>query len=450
MTLAASTPLSAHLEVASGRGGAWDVDASEARGPRPQGGGFSRPDIIEVFGGQNGAPTGGGTPERGATRERLATIHDAIRNRQETPRAVHHCGRVPLGGAVWVTVADREGRRPSASVSGVQRCGLPHECPSCRRTMSMERAAVVQQVLEDARRRGWSLYLVTLTVRHGPQHRIRDTVVGLRRAWTRLTRSRAWFELRHEIGGLEVIRGLETTYGENGAHPHIHAVFGVPPVDGAGPMRVGTRRDSEAELDIEGRLIDVLDARWAPAVVATMGPDHAPDDAHGVDVQAARDATGAGGYIAKLGLELTLESKGSRAGRTPLDVLSDWVDHRREEDWRLWRAHADAWRGERLLTWSRGWGGAWREEAEAHLEAELEATTTTTTVAEVPHEDWSVVVRCAPREVRALVVHLEEVADRSSAWEVGWGALLSRARDLEWAELAEKIADRVDSTAQNH
>lgn len=367
-------------------------------------------------------------------------LHDAIRSRRDTPLRVAVCGRHGYRGSTGATITsarslDAPGRG-AVSVGGVARCGLVHECPSCRRTESMERAREVQRVLEDARRLGWTLIFVTFTVRHSSLDITKNLVKGVRKSWRAMFSGRWWRELREELGPIQTIRALESTYGQNGAHPHIHAVFGVPPAGArSGPRLAGTRRSPEDEGELMWSWREEWPARWADTVARVLGADHRPDEDHGCLIEVVASPSDIAHYVGKIGLELALDTKKTKnlAGKTPLNILAEWVDTGDESCWALWRRHCDAWRGERLLTWSREWGGPWRLEAQDGIEDERRRTTETRVVAVVPSRDYAMVATRRPAELWALLDAVEALADgpaedQRRAWSRGWSALVSSVR----------------------
>jgi hypothetical protein len=192
--------------------------------------------------------------------------------------------------------------------------------------------------------------LLTLTVRHHYGDDLRALRAGIADAFRRLTRGKPWKQFKARVGLVGDIRALEVTHGENGFHPHIHAILLV--------------RHPEA---IDANHVAWLGERWARVVVRALG-EAAEPNGHGLDVAPLHHAE----YITKLGLalEVTGGAKRGRAGhRTFWQVLEDIgaagalahdersaeeIAENRAEDIYIARTFSEAMKGARMLTWSRG------------------------------------------------------------------------------------------------
>jgi uncharacterized protein (DUF4415 family) len=157
-------------------------------------------------------------------------------------------------------------------------------------------------------------------------------------SWRKVKSGKAWVEARERYGWLGDIRALEVTHGKNGWHPHIHVLILLEPWAGK----------NEAYA-LGGWMFD----RWA-AAVERMGLGRCSVNAFSLEpVDAER---GAADYVSKWGASLELtkaHTKRSKNGRTPFQILADYIGSRSEDDARLFREYAWAFKGARHLTWSR-------------------------------------------------------------------------------------------------
>jgi hypothetical protein len=264
------------------------------------------------------------------------------------------CRRRRIAGNVALLTYQDLGRTHS-HYHGLLLCGSVWECPICRLQICAHRAGEVQRLVESHRSAYGddTVYLLTVTTRHGMGDDLATVRRGVAGAWTETIQGRWWMALNAELGlrmtrrwcgqcrtdpRIGTIRALETTYGEHGWHVHLHLVLLL------------RRALSPDELS---RLHSKLDQRWRNRVVKLLGPEHAPDHEHGVDLRPLRCCAD---YVAKLGLEISDPgTKVAKNGnRTPLQIAYDYSQHKRPEDAALWRAYCVGMRGARMLTWSHG------------------------------------------------------------------------------------------------
>lgn len=231
-----------------------------------------------------------------------------------------------------------------AHYSGTERCGSISACAVCAPIIRNERAAEISRAVIEHQKSGGSLVFVTLTLRHQKKHKLADSLDAVISGWQGLLRGKAWgtFKERHQVNGY--IRSVEVTYGKNGWHPHIHAIFflDAPPSDA-----------SLAEFE------DKLFTRWKKLVTRDNG-DFAPTQVSGIDCQLV-DESGAvlAAYVSKL-----QEEKTSKWGVSAEMTRGDLKDGRASSlipfqlidlgKTALWVEYVKATKGRRIITWSKG------------------------------------------------------------------------------------------------
>jgi len=155
-------------------------------------------------------------------------------------------------------------------------------------------------------------------------------------AWKRLWQGRRGMELRNALGLFGHIRALEVTHGENGFHPHFHALLFFHPQQTT-PAGWG-----------------MLLPRWQASAVRSGLPR--PSDSHGCRIDGGSKAAS---YVSKgvWGLESEVTKghtkTGKKGSRTPLDLLKCFMQGDTKAG-ALWRVYAAAFEGKRQLYWSNG------------------------------------------------------------------------------------------------
>jgi hypothetical protein len=213
--------------------------------------------------------------------------------------------------------------------SGVMSCGSVWACPVCSQRICSHRAEELKGCVKD-----WKglVSMLTLTVRHALGDDLRGIRKGVAAAWRRLWQGRKAKQLRAMFHVKHHVRALEVTHGANGWHPHLHVLMWCT-------------------ADADAGALDFLREQWIAAVEKELGASAAPDWTHGV----VHTPGGAGGYLAKFGLEVThVHTKsGRRSSRTPWEIALDAIDGD-EASAALWRTYCRDMKGARQLTWSGG------------------------------------------------------------------------------------------------
>jgi hypothetical protein len=287
-------------------------------------------------------------------RERFTDEFGTERERIPAPAK---CGRVAHGGGITVMrtkVADGHG---SAHLQGLVSCNSVWACPCCADKILAKRAAQVKQAVAWAAYQGHHVKLVTMTMRHSFGDDVAHLVHGVADAWRLFWQGREAQAFKKKIGLVGWIRRIESTHGENGFHPHIHAI-------------VITERELTGDDWAEWSM------RWRTYVARGIGAAHAPTMDRGVDIS---DIDSEGEYIAKAGLELAGDLlKGTKHGNRTIWAVAESAGRGNVNDATSWRAWVAGTKGVRLLTWSAGFrklAGIRGEPGEADL-PELEALAT--------------------------------------------------------------------------
>lgn len=275
------------------------------------------------------------------------------------PNRLRACGTVAVGERP-VIVLDTAG---GAHLRGIASCGSVWLCPVCEQKIQAARRRELETAVEGHGRR--ACLMISLTMRHGRGQSLRDLRSKLAKAYTAMTRGKPWQRFAERFGIVGSIRALEVTHGaQNGWHPHLHVIWLCHPgwldmssatVDGESLMP--TDDDRGFVLDGEratGQLWhDWLVSRWRTMVARHVGPDHEPDDVHGLQVTPCDRG---GSYLAKLGLEIA--PPGTKPGRwghrSPWQIATALIDHPNGYDLGLWSEYCGAMHHARRLSWSRG------------------------------------------------------------------------------------------------
>ncbi|WP_127363985.1 protein rep [Brevibacterium linens] len=247
-----------------------------------------------------------------------------------------------------------------AHFSGTERCGSIHACPICSAVIRAERAREISQAVEAHQAAGGSILFVTLTIRHDRTDPLKQSMDAVLGSWRKLLQGSAWVgskstqgaQDRYRVSGY--IRSTEVTYGSNGWHPHIHALFFTDD------------KLSDTEVAAFG---DELHTRWARFAHKATGK--LPTREHGTDVQRVdEDGQVLGRYLAKLqeaeGKSKTEKWDASaelaradvKRGRgdnfVPFELLDSDHPMPLPQRRRLWVDYYEGTKGRRAITWSRG------------------------------------------------------------------------------------------------
>lgn len=284
----------------------------------------------------------GRTILRGVAREELPVELQATayRRTNRKPQRKVQCLRAPTNKAVgvhvtWSVAAKR------AAYNGLQTCGSVWCCPVCAVKVSEKRKAELVEAVQKHKSSGGEVYLVTRTVPHSAYTDLPDLLTKLRVAEAKYRAGAPWARVRDRFAIIGYVRALETTYGTNAWHPHVHELLFV------------TRELLPLELlELRNALFD----RWSSAAHRARLP--APTYEAGVDVSGGERGAQ---YVAKWGVEPELTKGFEKHGKTsvaPFDLLRIAL---LDEDEAavgvargLFSEYALAFHGRRQLVWSHG------------------------------------------------------------------------------------------------
>jgi len=147
----------------------------------------------------------------------------------------HNCGRRVMGdklkdkiygdhvpkGAVDVVLCNGK-----LSYKGTMLCKDPWGCPTCARKITEMRKNGLSLLLP-AHVEMWgqnSISATLFTVPHGLGDDLEDILTRKHKAWRWMTMNHDYKRLMKTYGMRGSVRGLESTYGGNGFHPHFHVL----------------------------------------------------------------------------------------------------------------------------------------------------------------------------------------------------------------------------------
>ncbi len=267
---------------------------------------------------------------------------------ESTLKGLRKCHRVRYGPSVEVFAgADGE-----VFFVGYCRCHGVWCCPLCAPMIRRGRARELSSFLVIWNASGGGVLFSTFTLPHSQGDRLAPLFRGVSESWHDVLIDRGVRSFVVDLG-LQWVRSLEVTHGENGWHPHAHSAAVV-----SRPLS----RDEAIELRA------LMFRAWCSAVVRRGW--RAPDERYGVSLIRCSSGDGVGDYMSKVeGLadELTrLDSKKGRRTDPPFVILRRAAGGDADSV-RLWHEYESGTFGHKALTYSRGfsvlateWGSAKR------------------------------------------------------------------------------------------
>lgn len=258
----------------------------------------------------------------------------AVVNRLYSKSSTAKCSRMQIPKQKVRILKNSEFQK--AHYAGLVRCGTVWWCPLCASKIAERRRVELVAAVATAKAMGWKVYLMTCTVPHGLGDDINAMLDQMLKAWRRMSTGRQGKELRKLLDLRGTIRTLEVTDGQNGFHPHFHAL-----------LFIGSTFSPES---VQAGFLPL----WQDACVKAGLP--CPSDYRGLRVD---DGSWAAKYASKWGLEDEMvrghmkTSKGEK-GMTPWDLLRDILKNGSQRSEERFRLYAEAFKGKRQLYWSNG------------------------------------------------------------------------------------------------
>jgi len=224
--------------------------------------------------------------------------------------------------------------------SGVSVCGSVWTCPVCSTKIQRSRRDEVKKALRTHRLNGGYALLANFTFSHSRFDKLSDLIPAFAKAQSLLKGSRAYKNIKADLGLIGTIKATELTHGDNGWHPHTHEIWFL------------SEKPTKAQIaQAETKLYEA----WVKRCEAVgLG---SPSRKHGVKLVyneiEGSDAVGA--YLAKWGDELTGSiSKKATGGRSPWQILESLSQGWTPKDSALWKEYAEHTKGRAMLYWSPG------------------------------------------------------------------------------------------------
>lgn len=302
------------------------------------------------------------------------------------------CGwrAVAPGGHVGLRCSDGV-----AGYSGLSTCGSVWACPVCSAKILGRRSDELAELLDHVNRRGGSVGMLTLTMRHRAGQSLKTLWDALSAAWSAARTGRPFRRLAARLGLVGWVRAVEVTCGPNGWHVHVHAllIYDGPVSEAAGEQLAGAMWD---------RWLKALERRGLDALRSFA------DGGGGVDYRASWSAASqwAADYVTKsTANEATLGplKKGRGENRTPFEVAQTFAATGDADDLALWQEWERSSHGRRQITYSQGlreWAELGAEQSDEEIAGE-----------ELGSEDLLFLTPEAWRAIRAMGWELLDVVE---------------------------------------
>jgi len=222
--------------------------------------------------------------------------------------------------------------------SGLEHCGSVWVCPVCNYKISKYRAEQIHNTVSNIRAGCGSVGMMVLTAPHHRWTNLQDSLDVVINSWRKVKSGRKFIELKQKYNYIGDIRVLQTTWGKNGWHNHLHILLSA--------------YCDEIELEaFAGKLFEL----WQDKV---QKADFKRPNKQGYKFTVVYDEHGISNYICTGGIadEMTNVRRAKDGNRTPFEILQDIKDNKgnTEQDIRLFREYATFFKGKKQLTWSKG------------------------------------------------------------------------------------------------
>jgi hypothetical protein len=308
--------------------------------------------LLDIY--ANSAPL---TPRHARRRSRFKARR-ALRSITTLDR-VRACGMTPHDSAgVALVMSDGAPGERIAGWRGVVSCGSVWACPRCSTVIGELRAEELREGLEEWRRQGGAVVLLTLTMQHTRDDALNDLWDGAAGSWRRLVGGKPWLNFKEAAGVVGTLRVVEVTHGAAGWHVHMHVLVFLDPSKSVRWRGVGGDAQFEAQFAALASRGPVVRA-WQRIVgrAGFFASEHA-QDMRPVSLDEAGNSLNR--YFVKNGWDAADEvtrgasKKGRRGNRTPMRILHDITTRGLVDDVELWNEWEQASHGRRQMTWSRG------------------------------------------------------------------------------------------------
>lgn len=289
--------------------------------------------------------------------------------KQSSLARVRDCGQrsTEEDGAVGVKVTSTAEGGNVAGFRGTTSCGSVWACPVCSAKVAAHRAQELAQAVEWYTSRGYSVYMLTLTMRHNLGHSLDDCWSALSYGWDKVNSGKQWIADKDMWGIDGWNRVTETTHGdENGWHVHAHVVMFFNREVGMETVRfVGQRMYQRWEKALRRKGFDAveehgLDIRKADEAVADYlaKTTYAEDPKLQAAAEAYRQANKASAKKLAGEAALGVFKEARRGNRTPFKILDSIIAGKRAgldttKDERIWHEWEQSSRGRKQMQWSQ-------------------------------------------------------------------------------------------------
>lgn len=256
------------------------------------------------------------------------------------------CGRVAImpGGSVAVRESGGVG-----GFAGLSTCGSVWACGVCNAKIMARRQLEIGAAVEVWKASGGQVAFGTMTMRHWSGHRLGDLWAALSKAWGKVTAGSSWLRDKKRFGIAGWLRVVEVTFGENGWHVHIHALFFLESSTVAPELEA-------LKSSMFGRWSAALKSLGLPSPLAAGQDLRVLDGA--ADEQLSRYFTKAVQQAKRIGLEMTSTQTKTARGvfgtRSVWSFLDDVIDQGDADSLDRWHEFQRGSKGRRQLTWSQG------------------------------------------------------------------------------------------------
>lgn len=302
----------------------------------------------------NSAPL---TPRHARQRSRFKARR-ALRSITTLDR-VRACGMTPHDSAgVALVMSEGVPGERIAGWRGVVSCGSVWACPRCSAVIGEHRAEELRVGLNECRRQGGAVVLLTLTMQHTRDDKLDELWDGAAGSWRQLVGGKPWLNFKAAAGVVGTLRVVEVTHGAAGWHVHLHVLVFLDPKKSVRWRGVGGDAQFEAHFAALASRGPIVRA-WQRIVgrAGFFASEHA-QDMRPVSLDEAGNTLNR--YFVKNGWDAADEvarsasKTGRRGNRTPMGILHDVTTGGLVDDVELWTEWEKASHGRRQMTWSRG------------------------------------------------------------------------------------------------